>query len=121
MRDLSIAPICAPSRAPIAASAGAQVGGARWGRAADKLGLAAVVNGISAEHRRYLAAGGLGVLVGDGRLPHAGAEAIGELYYRWSPAAAFSLTVDYQVVGNPGYNRDRGPADVLGVRAHAQF
>lgn len=103
------------------ASAGVQLGGAHWGRAGDKVGVAAVVNGISAEHRRYFAAGGLGVLVGDGRLPHYGAEAIGELYYRWAPAEAFSLTLDYQLVGNPGYNHDRGPVNVMGLRAHAQF
>lgn len=60
-------------------SAGVSLDGKGWGRDGDKIGVAAVVNGISREHERYLDAGGVGVLVGDGRLPHPGAEAIGEL------------------------------------------
>jgi high affinity Mn2+ porin len=102
-------------------SAGLSIKGNGWGRKEDELGIAAVVNGISKEHERYLDAGGLGVLVGDGRLPHPGAEAIGELYYRWAPIKAISLTVDYQIIGNPGYNRDRGPVNVFGVRLHAEL
>ena len=103
------------------ASAGVQVAGASWGRPDDSVGVAGIVNGISRMHERFLDAGGLGVLIGDGRLPHPGAEAIGELYYRWAPVKALSLTLDYQLVGNPGYNRDRGPANVIGVRLHGQF
>jgi high affinity Mn2+ porin len=103
------------------ASAGVQIAGGRWDRPADKVGVAAVVNGISRADERYLAAGGLGLLVGDGRLPHPGAEAIGELYYRWAPVAPLSVTLDYQLIGDPGYNRDRGPANVIGVRLHGQF
>jgi high affinity Mn2+ porin len=103
------------------ASAGLSIAGRKWGRAQDRVGLAVVVNGISGVHERYLDAGGLGVLVGDGRLPHPGAEAIGELYYRWQPWQLLSLTVDYQIVGNPGYNSDRGPAHVFGLRLHGQF
>ena len=102
-------------------SAGVQVAGAAWGRAGDEVGLAGVANGISRTHQRYLAAGGLGVLVGDGRLPHPGTEAIGEAYYKWQPAKPVSVTLDYQLVGNPGYNRDRGPANVLAVRLHGEF
>jgi high affinity Mn2+ porin len=61
------------------------------------------------------------VLVGDGKLPHPGAEAIGELYYDWKPLKPIGVTLDYQIVGNPGYNRDRGPAHVFAVRLHGQF
>jgi high affinity Mn2+ porin len=102
-------------------SAGVSLDGKSWGRDGDKIGIAAVVNGISREHERYLDAGGVGVLVGDGRLPHPGAEAIGELYYDWKPLKPIDVTVDYQIVGNPGYNRDRGPANVFAVRLHGQF
>ena len=102
-------------------SAGVAIDGGGWGRKADGIGVALVVNGIAAEHRRYLAAGGIGVLIGDGRLPHYGAEAIGEAYYRWQVAAPVAVSLDYQLVGNPGYNRDRGPANVLAVRVHGQF
>jgi high affinity Mn2+ porin len=102
-------------------STGVSIDGKGWDRDGDKIGVAAVVNGISREHERYLAAGGLGVLVGDGTLPHPGAEAIGEVYYDWKPLKPIDVTLDYQIVGNPGYNRDRGPAHVFGVRVHAQF
>ncbi len=103
------------------AAAGVAIDGGGWGRKADTLGIAVVVNGISAEHRRYLAAGGVGVLIGDGRLPHPGAEAIGEAYYSWRPAGPVAVTLDYQLVADPGYNRDRGPASVVAVRLHGQF
>ena len=103
------------------ASAGAMIDGKGWGRDGDKVGIAAVINGISREHQRYLDAGGIGVLVGDGRLPHPGPEAIGELFYDWKPVKPIDVTLDYQLVGNPGYNRDRGPAHVFAVRLHGQF
>lgn len=103
------------------AQIGFAVDGKGWGRAGDTIGIAAVANGISREHERYLDAGGLGVLVGDGRLPHPGTEAIGEVYYQWQPVKQIAISLDYQLVGNPGYNRDRGPANVFAVRLHGQF
>ena len=103
------------------ASAGLALKGHGWRRPTDTLGVAVVVNGISQEHRRYLAAGGLGVLVGDGRLPVSGPEAIGEVYYQWQPIKAIRLGVDYQLVGNPGYNRQRGPVHVFGARLHGEL
>jgi high affinity Mn2+ porin len=101
--------------------AGVSIDGKGWGRTGDTIGVAAVVNGISKAHQRYLAAGGLGVLVGDGRLPHPGDEAIGEAYYDWKAVKGVEISLDYQLIGNPGYNRDRGPANVLAVRLHGQF
>jgi len=100
---------------------GVAIDGKGWGRAGDTIGVAAVVNGISKAHERYLDAGGLGVLVGDGRLPHPGAEAISEAYYDWKAVKGVEISLDYQLVGNPGYNRDRGPANVFAVRLHGQF
>lgn len=100
---------------------GGALKGAGWGRGDNTVGFAALVNGISAEHRRYLAAGGIGVLVGDGQLPHAAAEMIAEAFYDWQPIKGLNLTLDYQFVANPAYNRDRGPANVLGVRFHGAF
>lgn len=102
-------------------SAGVAIKGKSWGRPNDVLGLAGVLNGISRSHERYLDAGGLGVLVGDGRLPHPGAEAIAELYYSFIPATPFAITGDYQLIGNPAYNRDRGPVSVFALRLHGQF
>ena len=81
-------------------------------------GLALAVNEASRAMRAYLAAGGAGSLPGDGTIAHAGAEAIVEANYGWHPAGAMAITLDYQLVVNPAYNRDRGPAHVLGVRLH---
>jgi high affinity Mn2+ porin len=101
-------------------SAGLSFGGKRWHRANDTFGIAAVVNGISSEHIAYLQAGGLGILVGDGQLPHPGPEEIVETYYRL-PVKSWQVTADYQFIVNPAYNRDRGPVSVISLRLHAQF
>jgi high affinity Mn2+ porin len=95
--------------------------GTRWRRADDTLGLAAINNGISAARERYLNAGGLGILVGDGRLPHPGPEQIIETYYSLAVLGAAHLSFDYQWINHPAYNRDRGPVSVVAVRLHAQF
>ncbi len=102
-------------------STGLSLKGARWRRGEDTLGLAAVVNEISAARRRFLDAGGLGILIGDGRLPHAGPERILETYYSAHLVGQSYLSLDYQYVANPAYNRDRGPVSVWAVRCHAQF
>jgi hypothetical protein len=91
-----------------------------WGRPDDTFGLAGVVNEISGAHIAYLNAGGLGILVGDGQLPHPGPEQIIETYYSF-PIGSWQATVDYQFIANPGYNRDRGPISVVAMRLHAQF
>jgi high affinity Mn2+ porin len=100
---------------------GAALKGKGWGRAQDTLAIAAVRNGISQDFKTYLAAGGLGVLVGDGALTHPGDEQIFEAYYAFRPTGWASMTLDYQHIANPGYNRDRGPANVLAMRLHAGF
>ena len=102
-------------------SAGVSLKGTRWTRARDTVGVAAIVNDISASRERYLDAGGLGILIGDGQLPHPGPEQIVETYYSLAVLQQAFLTVDYQRVANPGYNRDRGPVSILAVRVHAQF
>jgi high affinity Mn2+ porin len=102
-------------------SAGLSLQGNRWRRPDDTVGFAAIDNGISAERERYLNAGGLGVLVGDGRLPHPGPEEIIETYYSLGILQAAHLTFDYQWIDHPAYNRDRGPVSVVAVRLHAQF
>ena len=99
---------------------GLSLTGKAWGRPSDTFGLAGIVNGISGIHEAYLNAGGLGLLVGDGQLPHPGAEKILEALYS-VPLGSWLATLDYQFVTNPGYNRDRGPVSVIGVRLHAQL
>ncbi len=102
------------------ASAGLSVAGSRWGRPDDKLGIAAVANALSADARRYFAAGGLGILIGDGRLNYGG-ERIVELYYSLKVNSHVTLAVDYQHLQNPAYNHDRGPVSVFGARLHAEL
>jgi high affinity Mn2+ porin len=102
-------------------SGGASLKGGRWGRDHDIIGVALIDNGISAERERYLNAGGLGILVGDGKLPHPGAEEIMETYYAVALFQDAHLTLDYQWIDHPAYNRDRGPVSVWAVRFHAQF
>jgi high affinity Mn2+ porin len=99
---------------------GLSISGKQWGRDDDVFGIAGVVNGISGVHQAFLNAGGLGILVGDGMLPHPGYEQILETYYSF-PIFASRVTFDYQLIVNPAYNRDRGPVSVLGVRLHTQY
>jgi high affinity Mn2+ porin len=101
-------------------AAGLSVSGKLWQRDDDVFGIAGVVNGISNVHQAFLNAGGLGILVGDGQLPHPGSEGILETYYSF-PWFASRITLDYQLIINPAYNRDRGPASVFGVRVHTQY
>jgi high affinity Mn2+ porin len=100
---------------------GASVKGLRWHRPDDAVGIVAIDNGISAQRQRFLNAGGLGVLVGDGQLPHPGAEQIVETYYSIAVLSHATFSLDYQWVKNPGYNSDRGPVSIVAVRLHAQF
>jgi high affinity Mn2+ porin len=100
---------------------GAAIDGRRWHRPGDTIGVVAIDNGISAEREQYLNAGGLGILVGDGRLPHPGAEQIIETYYSFAARSWAHLSLDYQWVKNPAYNTDRGPVSIFAVRLHAQF
>lgn len=102
------------------ASFGFSVAGGRWGRADDSIGVAGVANGLSSLHREYLAAGGYGFIVGDGRLSYRPEEIL-ESYYSCRPSKWLTVALDYQLVGNPGYNRDRGPVNVLAVRVHADY
>ena len=100
---------------------GISLKGDRWRRPDDTFGLAGVVNGISREARNYFAAGGLGVIIGDGQLPRYGLERTLEVYYKVWIIEGFNLTFDYQHVVNPAYNAVRGPVDIFGVRVHAEF
>ena len=102
-------------------SGGLSLKGSRWSRPDDRLGLALVVNRAGAPRRRYLDAGGLGILIGDGRLPHPGDERIVETYYDFAVLKAAHVSFDAQLIDNPAYNRDRGPVVVLGGRLHGQF
>ena len=101
-------------------SFGAVLKGNAWGRPDDKIGVAGVIEGLSPIARAYFAAGGLGILIGDGQLNYR-PEQILEAYYAYSLNKWATLTFDYQFINNPGYNADRGPISVFSGRLHAQF
>jgi high affinity Mn2+ porin len=101
-------------------SAGTSFKCVRWNRPEDILGIAYVWNGLSAIHADYLAAGGQGFMLGDGAL-HYAPEQILETYYSFQATPAVWVSPDFQFVVNPGYNRDRGPVEVFGLRLHAEF
>jgi hypothetical protein len=90
------------------------------GRPQDKFGVAFVSNGISSEHQRYLALGGKGFLLGDGALNY-GRENIAEAFYTAHIARGVTFGPDVQYIVDPGYNRDRGPVFVAGLRLHLEF
>ena len=101
-------------------SGGLSLKGTAWGRPKDTIGLGGAINALSDAHRDYTAAGGLGVLIGDGKLRYS-EERILETFYSWQVRDPFSITFDYQFITNPAYNADRGPVSVIGTRLHAQF
>ncbi len=102
-------------------SFGLSLAGKRWRRPDDTVGIGLVRNDVSRHYKDYLKAGGLGLLIGDGKLPNSGPEQIVELYYSYAIIKGLNLTPDYQFVANPAYNRDRGPVSFLGARLHAEF
>jgi high affinity Mn2+ porin len=92
-----------------------------WNRPHDFAGLAMVINGISPDHRNYLAAGGYGFIIGDGQLNY-GTEDILEAHYNFSVFKSLNISPDYQIVLNPGYNKDRkGPVNFFAIRAHIEL
>jgi high affinity Mn2+ porin len=99
---------------------GADLSGDAWGRKDDRIGTAFESGGISSKHRDYLALGGLGFILGDGRLNY-GREVVSETYYTAHVVSGLYMAVQLSFVNNPGYNRDRGPVVVPGVRAHVDF
>lgn len=102
-------------------SGGVTISGKGWGRPGDTIGMAGVINGITGVHQRFLNAGGLGILIGDGQLPHPGPEQIVEAYYDFAAIRQIHVSVDGQLINHPAYNRDRGPVPVGAVRLHAEF
>jgi high affinity Mn2+ porin len=99
---------------------GLGVNGARWHRKQDRAGVAFVSNGIKKDHQRYLADGGLGFLLGDGKLNY-GRENILESYYTAHVWRGIYVAPGVQHINNPGYNRDRGPVVVPTLRLHLEF
>jgi high affinity Mn2+ porin len=94
--------------------------GKRWDRPKDEVGLAFMMLGLGPQHRAYLAAGGLGFELGDGRLNYQPETTI-ELYYNIRVRRGIFVTLDVQGIANPGYNHDRGPVGVMALRTHFEY
>jgi len=99
---------------------GGDYSGRSWSRPYDKLGLTFVSNAIKKDHQDYLKLGGLGFLLGDGKLNYA-REDILEGYYNLHAWRGVFYALDLQYIDHPGYNKDRGPALVESVRMHVDF
>jgi high affinity Mn2+ porin len=100
---------------------GLSVTGTRWGRPDDTVGVAVAVNDASGAAKQFFAAGGLGILVGDGQLVRSGPEYIVETYYSLAVFKFAKVSLDYQFVSTPAYNRDRGPVSIVGFRVHGEL
>ncbi|WP_158748454.1 carbohydrate porin [Acidobacterium sp. S8] len=99
---------------------GGDLRGTDWHRQNDKIGVAFVSNAIKQDHQNYLKYGGLGFLLGDGRLDY-GRENIVESYYNWHVKSGLFFALGLSHIDNPGYNRDRGPVWVPSVRMHVDY
>lgn len=102
-------------------SIGSSVAGTSWNRKGDAVGIAFETGGISRSAQQFFAAGGLGILIGDGALRHYGREDVLEGYYSAEVFENFHATFDYQIISNPAYNADRGPVSIFGLRLHATY
>ena len=101
-------------------SFGGDLSGDAWHRKEDRVGSAWVNSGLSPQHQSYLGLGGLGFELGDGAL-HYGRESVEETYYTAHVAGGLYLAAQLSLVNNPGFNRNRGPIVVPGLRAHLDF
>ena len=103
-----------------AVSFGGALTGRRWNRPNDTVGLGTNIGWISAGRRRYLEAGGMGFITGDGRLNYA-PEWATELYYDARVAPGVNAALGYQLIVNPAYNADRGPVSIFSLRLRTAF
>jgi len=102
-------------------SGGIRIYGKGWKRPVDNLGIAFLSNGLSSGHRNFLNAGGYGFMIGDGKLPNYTRENIVEVFYQVKLFKAIWGSLDYQFVGHPAYNRDRGLVHVFAARVHIEL
>jgi high affinity Mn2+ porin len=101
-------------------SLGLSVKGGLWHRYGDTFGIAGIVSGASVANQKFLEAGGTDMLDGDGNLNY-DPEKVFETYYDFQSWKIVHITLDYQFVANPAFNRDRGPVSIYGARLHWEF
>jgi high affinity Mn2+ porin len=100
---------------------GASLKGTDWNRRSDVIGFGFETGGIGKSAQQFFAHGGLGILIGDGRLDHYARENVVEAYYSALMVEGLQATLDYQLIANPAYNTDRGPVSVFGLRLHGEL
>jgi high affinity Mn2+ porin len=54
-------------------------------------------------------------------LPQYSGEKIVEAYYAINLEKWATLTFDYQFIGDPAYNAERGPVSIVATRLHVEF
>ncbi|MGD0958705.1 MAG: carbohydrate porin [Methylomonas sp.] len=94
--------------------------GRLWSRHKDALGLGLAQNMLSSMHVKYLQMGGVDQFIGDGNIRYR-PEQVVDVYYKYHLISSLWATADYQIINNPGYNADRGPVNVFGLRFHMEF
>jgi len=99
---------------------GVLTSGNSWNRPADNFGVAYARNGISSMHQQYLANGGRGFFIGDGKISYR-PESILECFYNMAVMDKVWVSLDYQHINNPAYNADRGPVQIVGTRLHVEY
>ncbi len=102
-------------------SGGLSIKGAYWGRPTDTLGIGGALNEISPALRRYFAAGGQGLVIGNGALPSYAGEQVFETYYSVPVTGNLTVSADYQYIGNSAYEAGRGSINMFSGRVHVQF
>jgi high affinity Mn2+ porin len=100
---------------------GLSLKGTAWNRPNDTVGLAEMLGGLGHAQRRFFNDGGLGILIGDGKLPHYGPENVIEAYYNCELFQGINFTLDYQLAADPAYNKDRGPINIFSARLRIRF
>jgi high affinity Mn2+ porin len=100
---------------------GLSLKGTSWRRPDDTVGLAEMLDGLGHSQKRYFNDGGLGILIGDGKLPHYGPENVLETYYNCELFKGLNLTLDYQLAADPAFNKDRGPINIFSARLRLKF
>ena len=100
---------------------GLSLKGTGWNRPNDTVGLAEMLGGLSHAQKRFFNDGGLGILIGDGKLPHYGSENVIEAYYNYELFKGINFTLDYQLAADPAYNKDRGPINIFSARLRVKF
>ncbi len=99
-------------------SMGASIKGIKWKRKNDVLGFAYCISGLSSEHADYLSKGGLGFILGDGKLNYNNEHLFESFYSASLFDGKITPSIVYQFVANPAYNKDRGPINIYSIRLH---